>query len=322
MQIASARPHPVSRPASRPCTFPYSERTVFFAPSRSGERPSTPTDRGGALARSVGRLASQCRHRTLRAGRGRGRGELHRAVPDGLRRPSAGRRGRPRGRDTRRRRPGLRLSRRRLGAARAASAPGASAERRLGGRQRVHERHRRSSRLAEPGGLGDAAGGLRARQRHADRRNPELGDRPAQAPERVAGRRRSHPARGARRPSAVAASAQPGADVHADRIPRLGARRVPSSSWTPRRPPGSSSRRRCGFAAGEHRPRQGRGRRGDTKSARFLVLVTKRFAYPSMGAASASTRSSGSPPRSTRVSASTLPRRCLSCQAVHSSSYQ
>ena len=76
---------------------------------------------------------------------------------------------------------------------------------------------------------------------------PQLGDRPAQAPERVARRRRSHPARGDRRPRAVAAAAQPGADVHADRIPRLGARRVPYCSRPPRQLPASSSRR-CGLA--------------------------------------------------------------------------
>ncbi len=39
----------------------------------------------------------------------------------------------------------------------------------------------------------DASGDLRAGQRHADRRSAELGDRPAQAPERDACRRGSHP---------------------------------------------------------------------------------------------------------------------------------
>jgi hypothetical protein len=71
---------------------------------RTRVTPGTPTDRGGPPARSVGCLASQRRRRALRAGGGCGRGQLHRAVPDGLRRPPAGRRGRPRGRDSRRRR--------------------------------------------------------------------------------------------------------------------------------------------------------------------------------------------------------------------------
>jgi hypothetical protein len=77
------------------------------------------------------------------------------------RRPPPSRRGRPRSRDPRRRRPGLRLPRHRPGAARPARDPGPGAERRLGSRQRLHERHRRIPRLAEPGGLGDASGGLR-----------------------------------------------------------------------------------------------------------------------------------------------------------------
>jgi len=53
-------------------------------------------------------------------------------------------------------------------------------------RQRVHERDRRGSRLAEPGHLGPAAHRLRPGQRHLDRRRP--------GPPPAAGRRHAHPA--------------------------------------------------------------------------------------------------------------------------------
>ena len=77
-----------------------------------------------------------------------------------------------------RRRPGLRLPRHRPGAARPPGAAGPGAEPGLGRRQRVHERDRGGSGLAEPGHLGHAPGRLRPGQRHLDRRRPRLG-RPA-----------------------------------------------------------------------------------------------------------------------------------------------
>ena len=59
----------------------------------------------------------------------------------------------------------------------------------VGGRERVHERDRGRAGLAEPRGLDDAPGRLRAGQRHADRRRPGLGDRPPLRTSRRAGHR-------------------------------------------------------------------------------------------------------------------------------------
>jgi len=61
---------------------------------------------------------------------------------------------------------------------------GPGLEPRRGRHQRVHERDRGRARLAEPGGLGDAAGCLRAGQRHAHRRRPGGGTRPPPGPRR------------------------------------------------------------------------------------------------------------------------------------------
>ena len=71
-----------------------------------------------------------------------------------------------------RRRPGLRLPGHRPGAAWPPGAPGPGAEPGLDRRQRVHERDRGGSRLAEPGHLGHAPGRLRPGERHLDRRRP------------------------------------------------------------------------------------------------------------------------------------------------------
>ena len=49
---------------------------------------------------------------------------------------------------------------------------------------------------------------------------------------------------------------------------------MPYCSRSPRQLPGSSSRR-CGLAKSDRSAAAGRGRRGDTKSARFLTLVTE-----------------------------------------------
>jgi hypothetical protein len=79
-------------PGTPPCSdFIYPERTVFFAPSEPGRRRSTSPGRGGTLARSLGHLASKCRHRPLRPRRRRGRGERA-----SLTAPGAGRMDRPR----------------------------------------------------------------------------------------------------------------------------------------------------------------------------------------------------------------------------------
>ena len=88
---------------------------------------------------------------------------------------------RPGGRDPRRRRPGLRLPRHRPGPARPPRAPRPGAEPGRGRDQRVHERDRRRSGLAEPGHLGHAPHRLRPGQRHPDRRRPRLGSGPPPA---------------------------------------------------------------------------------------------------------------------------------------------
>ena len=61
------------------------------------------------------------------------------------------------------------------------------------GDQRVHERHRRRTRLAEPGHLGHAPHRLRPGQRHPHRRRPRPGPRPPPPPERRPRRRRRPP---------------------------------------------------------------------------------------------------------------------------------
>ena len=77
----------------------------------------------------------------------------------------------------------------RAGAARQAGDPGTGAERRGGGHVGDHERAGRRSRVAGPGGLGDAPDRVRAGVRHRDRRGPGMDDRPAEGAERDAGRR-------------------------------------------------------------------------------------------------------------------------------------
>jgi hypothetical protein len=109
----------------------------------------------------------------------------------------------------------LRLPRHRPGPPRPTAPAGLSAEHRLGRRKRVHEHYRRSSRMAQPGGVGDAPSGLSARQRHADRRSPQLGHRKAQTLTRDPGPRRSHAAGSRRRPGPLAAVIGPGTRVHA-----------------------------------------------------------------------------------------------------------
>src|ERR1035441_5883851 len=88
-------------------------------------------------------MVAKRRRRVVRAGRGRGDGELHRPVPDGRRAPPPHGRRRAGSRDPRRRRPGLRLPRRGAGAARPPRDPGPDAEPGRGRHQRVHEHHRR-----------------------------------------------------------------------------------------------------------------------------------------------------------------------------------
>ena len=107
-------------------------------------------------------VAAQRGRRVVRSGRGRGGGELHRPVPDGRSGPPPAGGRRPGGRDSRRRRAGLRLPGHRAGPARPPCAACPGAEPGLGRRQRVHERDRCGTRLAEPGHLGPAAGRLRA----------------------------------------------------------------------------------------------------------------------------------------------------------------
>ena len=132
------------------------------------QHPAQPPARPGP----VGPVAAQRRRRPVRPGRGRRRGQLHRPVPDGRNRPPPPRHRRPGSRHPRRRRPGLRLPGHRPGPARPPRPPRPGAQPGLRRRQRVHERHRRRTRLAQPGHLGPAPGGLRPGQRHPDRRRP------------------------------------------------------------------------------------------------------------------------------------------------------
>ena len=200
---------------------------------RTGDRPRWSALRPGPF----GHLAAECRHRVVPAGRGRSGGEFHRPVPDGRRHPAAGGGGRAGGRDPRCRGPGVRLPRDRAGPARQAGDPGPDPECRLGRDQRVHERHRRRARLAEPGHLGHAPHRLRPGQRHLDRRRPGLGPGPPPAADRRAGRRGGHPAGRARRADLVAAAPGPGPRLHPGRVPRLGARGMPGRPRPPRRSP-------------------------------------------------------------------------------------
>ena len=176
-------------------------------------------------------------------------------------RPPPPRRRRPRGRHPGRRRPGLRLPRHRPGPARPPGTARPGAEPGLGRRQRVHERDRGGSRLAEPGHLGHAPGRLRPGQRHPDRRRPRPGPRPPPPARRRAGRRRGHPAGRPRRPGPVAAAPGPGPRLHPGRVPRLGAGRVPGRPRPPR--PGTG-------------PAPAPAPRKATKTARFLALATER----------------------------------------------
>ena len=118
---------------------------------------------GGPAPGPFGRLAAQRRCRAGRAGRGCGRGELRRPVPDGLRRPRGWRwwpRWRPRSRTRPRWCSPAWASRWRCTAG-GRSGPGCSNVAAVG-TSRVHERDRGRAGLAEPGDLGAAAGGLRA----------------------------------------------------------------------------------------------------------------------------------------------------------------
>ena len=221
----------------------------------SGAGPGWP---GPGRDRS-GRWLAQRGRRPVRPGRRRGGGQLHRPVPDGRRHPPPPGDRRPGGRDPRRRRPRVRLPGHRAGAARPPRPAGPGAEPGLGRRQRVHERDRRRARLAEPGHLGDAAGGLRAGQRHLDRRRPRLGPGPPPAPGRHRGRRHRHPAGHPRRPDLVAAAAGPGPGLHPGRVPRLGAepnaRSPPAAAPRPPRRPARAVRARGGGRSRGRRPR-------------------------------------------------------------------
>ena len=195
--------------------------------------------------------AQRCR-RAVRAGRSRRGGKFHRPVPDGRRDPPPAGGSRPRSRHPGRRRAGLRLPRHRPGSARPPGAPCPGAQPGLGRRQRVHERDRRGSRLAEPGHLGPAPGRLRPGQRHLDRSRP--------GPPPAASRRHAHPADCPRRPGAVAAAPGPGPGLHPGRVPRLGAGRVPGRPRPPR--PGTRAGARAAPAEGDQdRPVPGPGRR-------------------------------------------------------------
>src|SRR6266566_5804970 len=181
---------------------------------------------GRAGPGSFGAVAAQRRCRAMRAGRGRSGGELHRPVPDGRRNSPPAGGSRPRGSDSGHRRPGLRLPGYRPGSARPPGAPGPGAEPGLSRRQRVHERDRRGSRLAEPSYLGHAAGRLCPGERHLDRRRP--------GPPPAASRRHAHTAGRPWRPGSVAAAPGAGPRLHPGRVPRLGAGRVPGRPRPPR----------------------------------------------------------------------------------------
>ena len=145
----------------------------------------------------------------------------------------------------------------------------------VGGRERVHERDRGRAGLAGPGGLGDAAGRLRAGQRHADRRRPRLGDRPP--PE---------PAAGLADEEATLLAVLGGLLLW---LLRLGWPRPPrwpgSARWVIEECPVAPGRRAARPApAAEPVPEpnaaaaapRGSGPRGGTKTARFLALVAER----------------------------------------------
>ena len=192
-------------------------------------RPAWPASAGLAAGRG---------RRTGRPGRRRGDGELRRAVPAGGRGPAPGPGGRAGGGDPGRGCAGVRLPGRRPGAAWPPGDPGAAAERRVGGRVGVHERDRGRAGLAEPRGVGDASGRLRAGERHADRGCPHQHRRPP--PGRREGRA------GAAEVSLLAAlgglalwllrlSLAPRSTTA--RVPRVGDRGVPGRPRPPRRPP-------------------------------------------------------------------------------------
>ena len=130
----------------------------------------------------------------------------------------------------RHRRAHLRRPRHRARAARPARAATAHSQRRLRRSFSDHERDSGRAGLAGHGDLGDARSGVRAGQRHPDRRRPRLGAGAHARHRSGARRRRNHPARRRRRHGAVAATAGPGARQHADRVPPLDRRGMPRRS--------------------------------------------------------------------------------------------
>ena len=201
----------IMRPASailirhNPGDCPVMPRVLLVLTGPSGPSvphgPGTGKVSGGRMERPgpgpLRPVAAQRRRRAVRAGRGRRSGELHRPVPDGRSRPplpvvAALEAAIP---------DAAALVFACLGIALALHGRRALRARALNlasvGDQRVHERDRRGSGLAEPGHLGHAPGRLRPGQRHPDRRRPRLGAATSTAP-------RWPPTRPPRSPSSAA----------------------------------------------------------------------------------------------------------------------